>query len=90
MSFFGRTPSEKPPSTTVDDLVARGTVLARQGDFTGAIRCYDAALRLQPADSDTWLRRGNACRDLGDVIGAHRSATTRRSGSGPGSPRPGR
>ncbi len=70
MSFFGRTPSQKPPSATVDDLVARGTVLARQGNFSEAIRCYDAAISLQPAASDTWLRRGNACRDLGDVTGA--------------------
>jgi tetratricopeptide (TPR) repeat protein len=70
MSLFGRTPPKKPASTTAEDLVARGTALARQGDFTGAIRCFDGALRLQPADSGTWIRRGNACRDLGDSIGA--------------------
>ena len=70
MSLFGRTPPQKPPSTTVEDLVAQGTVFARQGDLSGAIRCYDGALRLQPASSGLWLRRGNACRDLGDVLGA--------------------
>lgn len=70
MPFFGRTPSKKPPSTTVEDLVAQGTVFARQGKFTEAIRCFDGALRLQPESSALWIRRGNASRDLGDSLGA--------------------
>ncbi len=70
MSLFSRTPSKEQPSTTVDDLVAQGTVYARQGNFTEAIRCFDGALRLQPASSALWIRRGNACRDLGDGLGA--------------------
>jgi tetratricopeptide (TPR) repeat protein len=70
MSLFGRTPSKEPVSITAEDLVAQGTALARQGDFTGAIQCFDGALRLQPASSATWIRRGNACRDLGDTLGA--------------------
>ena len=70
MSFFGRTPSKEPPLPTVDDLVAQGTTLVRRGDFSGAIRCYDAAISLQPSASDLWLRKGNACRDSGDGTGA--------------------
>jgi tetratricopeptide (TPR) repeat protein len=68
--LFGRTPPREPQSTTVDDLVVQATVLARQGDFAGAIRCLDGALRLLPADAALWIRRGNACRDLGDGLGA--------------------
>jgi tetratricopeptide (TPR) repeat protein len=70
MSLFSRPPSKEQPSTTVDDLVAQGTVYARQGNFTEAIRCFDGALRLQPASSALWIRRGNACRDFGDGLGA--------------------
>lgn len=72
MSFFSRTSSTSPPAPTVEDLVAHGTALVRQGDFADAIRWFDSALNLRPADAGIWLRRGNACRDHGDAIEAVR------------------
>jgi tetratricopeptide (TPR) repeat protein len=57
-------------SATAEELVVQGTALARQGDFSGALRCFDGAIRLEPASSGTWIRRGNACRELRDDAGA--------------------
>lgn len=77
MSLFsrpssGRTSSGSPPPATVEELVAQGTTLARQGDFAGAIRYFDGAISLRPAVADTWIRKGNAYRELGDDTGAIR------------------
>ena len=77
MSFFSKSSSStaspsSPPSMSAEDLVAQGMVLARQGDVAGAVRCYESAISIQPGAADAWLRKGNACRDLGESTEAIR------------------
>ncbi|HTI31205.1 MAG TPA: sulfotransferase [Sphingomonas sp.] len=43
---------------TADELLAQGSALRREGNFSAAIRLLDQAARLSPADPEIWLERG--------------------------------
>ena len=55
---------------------ALGILHADQGRTDDAVRCFEEALRLRPADADTLLRLGNALlpRDQARAIGHYRQA----------------
>jgi tetratricopeptide (TPR) repeat protein len=47
-----------------------GRERADQGDFRGALEAFDEAIRLDPNDALTWVRRGYVKNNLGDHRGA--------------------
>jgi tetratricopeptide (TPR) repeat protein len=48
----------------------RGVELKQKGDLDGALKDYDAAIRLNPADFFAFNNRANVRRDKGDLAGA--------------------
>src|SRR6476469_3028605 len=48
----------------------RGVARYRKGDYDGAIRDFDAALRIKPGLAFAYLNRAAARRELGDLQGA--------------------
>ncbi len=52
------------------DFLNQGLAKFNKGDYEGAIKDYDEAIRLQPDYADAYYNRGNAKRALGDNQGA--------------------
>jgi hypothetical protein len=58
----------KPKPQTAADMVDQGDALYKKGDYDGAMKIYDAALKLSPQEADAWnsrcFTRAEADRDL--------------------------
>lgn len=68
---------------TADELLAQGSALRREGNFSAAIRLLDQAARLSPGDPDIWLERGYVFDFGGSLDNAlHSYAESARLGGG--------
>src|SRR5262249_7037647 len=65
-SKFETVQPEVPKEPTAESLRNQGTMQVTQGDFDGAIRTYDEALKLDPNDAATRSARGVAWWSKGD------------------------
>ena len=68
--LFGRKAPATPTSTRFDALRARAASAAESADFHHAIQLYDEAIALDPANAETYYKRGNAQRNAGRIEAA--------------------
>lgn len=62
-------------SSDVELLKAQGSILADKGDFPGALRQWDHALRLRPQDAELYELKAQVYIELGNVWPAIQSAS---------------
>ena len=73
--YLKRAERELTPAEDADTLMRRGRIRAAMRDFAGAEEDYLAALAVQPTNSWTWARRGEARREAGDLENAEKYIT---------------
>jgi tetratricopeptide (TPR) repeat protein len=49
---------------SADDWLEQGQVLFEQGDYEGAIACYERAVAIEPSNVEVWLNYGKALRQV--------------------------
>lgn len=53
-----------------DSALAKGDSLQQSGDHKGAIKAYDSAIKADPNNAETYIKRGNSKLAIGDTKGA--------------------
>jgi len=66
-------PSPRAPSAP-SKAWRDGVALSQRGDWRGAVRALEKAVRQQPGDADAWLLLGHACHRTGDAARAAEAA----------------
>jgi tetratricopeptide (TPR) repeat protein len=62
---FGGMDELKLEDASADDLLKQGQALFDDGDYEGAITCYERAVAIKPNNPDACYKRGNALYNLG-------------------------
>ena len=63
-------PRALPSAVALEDVLARGRAELEAGHVQGALRTFDAALRIKPTYAPAWRAKGRALRVAGDATAA--------------------
>jgi Tfp pilus assembly protein PilF len=81
--LFGRDAKAAPAAAQFEALWALATRAAEARDFSGAVRCYDQAIALDPTHAEAYYKRGNALKNAGQpeaAIASYDQAVEIRAG----------
>ncbi|HEV8594818.1 MAG TPA: tetratricopeptide repeat protein, partial [Thermoplasmata archaeon] len=63
-------PPALPSAVALEDVLRRGRAEMEAGHIDGALRTFDAALRIKPTYAPAWRAKGRALRTAGNASAA--------------------